>query len=346
MTNTKPLILMDVHFWKLHRLFHQSDHERLCVLADLAWGEKTKIPLSEALKILPGTDAIVAAGWRFGTEALALARDLRVIIDVNGAWPDLDYEACRERGIYVLSTAPSFGYQVAEMALGMTLGLCREICIGDKAMRDGTEEYVMRGNRTTSLLRGKRIGFVGFGNLARSIMRLLAPFNCVCQAYYPSLPAEEISAGGCLPTELDELLATSDVIYVVMAPSELSAGLLVRRRLALIQSHASLLLMSRASVVDFDALTEFVRAGRFRAGIDVFPTEPLPKDHPIRKADQAILSAHRAGTVPEGLYDLGRDIVDDLEAIFSGNPPHRLYEYALERAHRRSPDHTLSPPSS
>ena len=345
MAKTKPLILMDVHFWKVPRLFHQSDQERLTELADLAWGKGTKIPLVEAEKILPGTDAIVAAGWQFGAQALALAKNLRVIVDVNGAWPDLDYEKCREKGIYVLSTAPSFGYQVAEMALGMTLGLCREICIGDKAMRDGTEEYVMRGNRTTSLLRDKKVGFVGFGSLARSIMHLLTPFNCVYQTYYPSLAAEEIRHAGCVTTELDELLETSDVIYVVIAPSEMSTGILDRRRLALIRSHASLLLMSRASVVDFDALTEFVLAGRFKAGIDVFPTEPVPKDHPIREANQAILSAHRAGTVTEGLYDLGRDIVDDLAAIFTGFPPHRLYEFRLERTRQPSPARAPSPPS-
>ena len=72
-----------------------------------------------------------------------------------------------------------------------------------------------------------------------------------------------------------------------------------------IQPGAVLVLISRAHVVDFDALTELVLAGRFKAAIDVFPVEPLPLDHPIRRAPNAVLSGHRAGSVPEGLREIG-----------------------------------------
>jgi phosphoglycerate dehydrogenase-like enzyme len=85
-------------------------------------------------------------------------------------------------------------------------------------------------------------------------------------------------------------------------------------------------LISRAHVVDFDALTDLVLAGRFKAAIDVFPLEPLPLDHPIRQAPGAVLSAHRAGSVKEGLWELGRMVADDLEAITAGLPPQRLQQ--------------------
>jgi hypothetical protein len=87
---------------------------------------------------------------------------------------------------------------------------------------------------------------------------------------------------------------------------------------------AVFVLISRAHVVDFDALTDLVLARRFKAAIDVFPTEPLPIDHPIRRAEHAVLSAHRAGSVREGLWELGEMVVDDLEAIAAGLPPQRL----------------------
>ena len=86
----------------------------------------------------------------------------------------------------------------------------------------------------------------------------------------------------------------------------------------------SFVLASRAHVVDFDALTELVLAGRFKLATDVFPQEPLPADHPIRSAEGALLSAHRAGSVEEGMYDLGEMVVDDLEALVKGMPPRRL----------------------
>ena len=85
-----------------------------------------------------------------------------------------------------------------------------------------------------------------------------------------------------------------------------------------------LVLISRAHVVDFDALTDLVLEGRFKAAIDVFPVEPLPADHPIRQAPGAVLSAHRAGSVKQGLCEIGRMVVDDIEAIVQGLPPQRM----------------------
>ena len=81
------------------------------------------------------------------------------------------------------------------------------------------------------------------------------------------------------------------------------------------------LAVSREIVVDLDALTELVSQGRFKAVIDVFPAEPLPKDHPIRHAPGVVLSAHRAGSVERDLREIGRMVVDDLIAMRAGLPP-------------------------
>jgi phosphoglycerate dehydrogenase-like enzyme len=100
--------------------------------------------------------------------------------------------------------------------------------------------------------------------------------------------------------------------------------MLTRDKLELIRPDAVLLLLSRAHVVDFDALTELLAQGRFRAGIDVYPQEPLPKDHPIRQVNHAVLSSHRAGAIGEALQAIGRIVADDLEAICRGLPPHQM----------------------
>jgi phosphoglycerate dehydrogenase-like enzyme len=124
--------------------------------------------------------------------------------------------------------------------------------------------------------------------------------------------------------ELDALLETSKVIFVLATPSTENRALLSRERLERIQPGGVLVLVSRAHVVDFDALTELVVAGRFKAAIDVFPVEPLEADHPIRRAEGAVLSAHRAGPTVEGCHEIGEMVVDDLEAIVRGLPPQRM----------------------
>jgi phosphoglycerate dehydrogenase-like enzyme len=94
--------------------------------------------------------------------------------------------------------------------------------------------------------------------------------------------------------------------------------------LNLIAPDAVLVLMSRAHVVDFDALTDMLYAGRFRAAIDVFPEEPVPAGHPIRHAPNVILSAHRAGSVAGELRAIGHLVANDLEAMLSGLPPQQM----------------------
>ena len=93
--------------------------------------------------------------------------------------------------------------------------------------------------------------------------------------------------------------------------------------------------MSRAHIVDFEALTDLLSQGRFKAGIDVFPQEPLHLNHPIRQLSNVVLSSHRAGAIGEGLLNIGRLLVRDVEAVVSGRVPQEFQvaqpEYIRER---------------
>jgi phosphoglycerate dehydrogenase-like enzyme len=77
-------------------------------------------------------------------------------------------------------------------------------------------------------------------------------------------------------------------------------------------------------LVDFDALTEMVLEKKFRLGVDVFPEEPLPPDHPIHGAENAILSSHRAGAIDDAFRNIGRIVTNDMEAICRGLEPREM----------------------
>ena len=83
------------------------------------------------------------------------------------------------------------------------------------------------------------------------------------------------------------------------------------------------MLVSRAGMVDFDALLDAAASGHIRAAIDVFPEEPIPPQHRARHTPNTVLSAHRAGNVPEDWTGMGEMVVDDLEMILRGLPPQR-----------------------
>ena len=328
----KPTLLFDPHFRRTSTVFSSADLARLHAAAGIVWGRDEPIPETELEKIAPNVEIIVAGGWRYGDPARF--PKLRAILEVSGGFPSpaaLDYETSFAKGIRVLSCAPAFGPAVAEMALGLALAASRQIAWTDRMFRTSdpnwshTDFDTAIGEPFTHY--GKTVGFIGFGGLARALKPLIEPFGCDVQVYDPWLTDTYLRQNGVTPVDIGTLLSTSRFIYVLAVPSAENRAFLDRPALELIRPDAVLLLMSRSHVVDFDALTELLLEGRFRAGIDVFPEEPLPTDHPIRRAEHAVLSSHRAGANAEGLQSVGRAVADDVEALAAG-----LVPFAMQQA--------------
>jgi phosphoglycerate dehydrogenase-like enzyme len=105
--------------------------------------------------------------------------------------------------------------------------------------------------------------------------------------------------------------------------TEESRHLLGAERLRLIPEGARVILVSRAAVVDFDALLACVAEGRFLCAVDVWPEEPVAPDHPARGLEGMVLSAHRAGGIPSAFHDIGEMVLDDLALVARGLPPVR-----------------------
>ena len=319
----KPCVLLDPHGRALKDIFRPEDVRRLHRIADVVWGKDEPAPPAVLRSCRRRVDAIVAGNWRHGR-----VEDwprLKTIMEVGGMFVSLqglDFDACFRRGVRVLCCGPAFAPAVAEMALGLTLAAARGIVAEDRAVHAGQEQWTFRGAVATYSLRRQRVGFIGFGAIAQALKPLLTPFDCRLQAYDPWLEPAELEAQGVMPVPLDRLLRTSKVIFVLAAPAPENAGMLDAAKLRLIRRGALLVLVSRASVVDFDALTDLILKGRLAAAIDVFPKEPLAKDHPIRQSANAILTPHRAGSL--GRIDIGRGVVDDLAAIFAGREPARM----------------------
>lgn len=320
----KSKVIVDPNFRRMDEIFSAADQRRLRDLVDIVWGKDERMPQSEFLRALPEAEAVVCADWRYG-DVLDQARKLKAIMTVSGGFPlDLDYEACYQRRIRVLSAAPGFARQVAEFSLGLAIASAREIVAHDRLMRRGAELYLWDGNSSTFLLYDQPVGIIGYGGIGRELHRLLQPFGVSVSVYDPWLGDGYLRRQGLTPLSLETLLSTAKFIFVLAVPSSENRAMITRELLERIQRNAVFVLASRAHVVDFDALTEMVCAGRFKLATDVFPQEPLRADHPIRSAEGAILSAHRAGSVAQGMVELGEMVVDDLEAVIQGLPPRRL----------------------
>lgn len=316
-----PLILVDPLPRTLDAICDPSTRRRLEALGRLEVFESAPAPDDVVDRLLPETVLLIGQ-TAMPRERLDRAPKLRAIFNVETNFlPNIDYEACRQRGIWVLSPTSAFAPAVAESALAMAIDLARGITAADRAFRAGTEQWGLAGNAGCFMFAGAPVGLIGFGDLGRALRALLVPFRNPVSVHDPWLPPELIAVHDCRPASLDEVLATSRVLFIFAAPTTENAGFIGARELAKLPDGAAVLLMSRAGVVDFPALLAEVRSGRLRAATDVFPAEPVAADDPVRQLDGLLLSAHRTGGMPDALFAIGRMTVADAELILRGLSP-------------------------
>jgi phosphoglycerate dehydrogenase-like enzyme len=330
----KPCALVDPFPRTMELLFGQVELRRLKALVTPVVWEGSRMPAEMVDRHLPRAAALIGQ-TALPRERLERAEQLKAIINVEGNFqPTVDYDTCFQRGIHVLGVGNAFGAAVAEMALGFALSLARGIPEADRLFRRGREAYGRVSNQEAFLLSGAEIGFIGFGSLGRALLPLLEPFRCRVRVYDPWLPARWLAGQGMLPCSLDDLLAASQVVFVLAGATEENRAMLDRRRLDRLPKGACLILVSRASLVDFEALTAKLARGEIRAAVDVFPEEPLRRNHPIRRQENVILSAHRAGGLSAVYRLMGEMIVDDLAQVLKGLPPVRLQRAERETVSR------------
>jgi phosphoglycerate dehydrogenase-like enzyme len=283
----KPRVIVAPAFRQMSEIFDPISLQRLNELAEVRWGRDGAMPVEEFDVAMQEATAVVFGTWHYGRDSVAAAGpSLRHIFEVAGSFrhPDLNYPACFERDITVGSCAPAFGPVVAEMALALSLAAARLVTEGDAAFRRGDEPWLHAGNESAISLFGKTFGFVGAGGLSRHLQPLLKPFGGRFLAYDPWLDTSDLRERSIEPTDLETLFRASDVVYVLAVPSPDNRHLVSRRLMELLEPDAILAIISRAHLVDFDAMTQLVLQGRFRVAVDVFPQEPLAPDHPIRNA--------------------------------------------------------------
>jgi phosphoglycerate dehydrogenase-like enzyme len=319
------MILVDPYPRTLDQIFSSTARERLEALGPVTWHDGPPLGAAAVEHLLPELVAVVGQ-TALPAERLARAPRLRAVLNVEGNFlPNVDYAGCFARGIEVLGIGPVFGQPVAEMALGLALAAAREIPRGDAELRAGTEVLFDEGvNGGSFLLAGKPVGLVGCGSLGRALLPLLRPFRCELLAHDPWLAPAALAALGVRPVGLVELFERSRVVFVLAPPTTENTGAIGKACFDAMAPGSVVVLVSRAAVVDWPALLDAAASGRVRVATDVFPQEPVPPDEPARRTPGTILSAHRAGNVPEIWREIGEMVAADLEAVLTGGEPGRM----------------------
>ncbi len=321
----KPLLLLDQYFRLVEELFRPAAYAQFCKLTEVIGGKNRPMPRSEFDTNIREAQFLIAARPTLSAEQIADAPNLRAIIEVSGAFnPGLDYNACFERGIEVLSSMPGFRFAVAEMAVGMMIAGARGLVAEHENFRSGKENWVADMPGRDYSLYQQTIGFVGYGMIARECHRLISAFNPTVRAYDPWLESSNSELADVELASLETVLRNSNILVVAASPTDENRGLIGRERIRLLPDGALVVVISRTHLVDFPALMAEAKAGRIKVATDVFPVEPVAADDALRQHPNAIFSPHRAAAVHGGRHPIGDMIVADIEAMLDGRPERQL----------------------
>jgi phosphoglycerate dehydrogenase-like enzyme len=268
---------------------------------------------------LAGFDLVVIMRERTPFPASLLARlpRLRLLITSGMRNASVDLAAAAAAGVVVCGTA-SRSEPPVELTWALILGLARHVAREDHAFHTGGQWQSTVGMD----LAGSTLGLVGLGKIGTRVAAVATAFGMDVLAWSQNLTKERADAAGVtLAGSLPELLAASDIASVHLVLSDRTRGLLDAAALAHLRPHAYLVNTSRAAIVDQAALVEALRHHRIAgAGLDVFSTEPLPADDPLRALPNVLATPHLGYVTRTNYTGYFRGAVEDIEAFLAGEP--------------------------
>lgn len=265
-------------------------------------------------------DAVITGGHTgISREMLEQLPALKVVA-VNGVGTDaVDLAYCRARRLPVTATVGALTQDVADLAIGLLIAVCRNLCAVDRFVRDGRWELHPQPGAIALARRfsGMRVGIVGMGRVGRAVAVRAAAFGCPIR--YTDLRAMEDVAYDFIPS-LVELARESDAL-VLCAAADQAEGIVDAAVLDALGPRGFLVNVARGRLVNEADLTQALAAGRIAgAGLDVFVDEPhVPMA--LRQSDSVTLQAHRASATWETRTAMAEMVLASVAQALAGERP-------------------------
>jgi phosphoglycerate dehydrogenase-like enzyme len=238
---------------------------------------------------------------------------LKLIASTGPRNASIDLAAAAERGIAIAHTGYT-SVPTIELTWALILASARHISSEAASVRGGGWQHTLGDD-----LAGKTLGIIGLGNVGSGVAKIGLAFGMKVIAWSQNLTTDAATAVGARLVSKEELLRTADVISIHMILSKRTVGLIGAAELALMKPSARLINTSRGPLVVEAALLDALGNRRIAgAAIDVYDVEPLPHDHPYRRAGDLLATPH-IGYVTRGLYErFYRDTVTNISTWLDG----------------------------
>jgi len=303
-------------------VFPHLDQEREILAAaghELRYERDVHTP-DEVRAAVAGADGILNCYAPVPGEVIRTMPGCRIIARYGIGLDTIDIPTATELGIVVTNVPDYCIDEVSDHALALILALGRGVALLDRSVRSGTWDPLVA--RPLHRLRGRTLGLVGFGRIARRLAEKAAPIGFRVLATDPFVPAAVIEAAGVGPVELAELLEASDVVSIHAPMTEDNRHLIAAPELGRMKPGAFLVNTSRGPLVDLGAVRETLEAGHLGGvALDVLENEPPEADDPLFRRPDVVITPHAAFYSEEAMVEQQRKAAEQVVAALAGEMP-------------------------
>lgn len=273
----------------------------------------------EVLELTKTADAILAQWAPVSRKVIEGLENCKIIVRYGIGVDNVDLKAAKEMGIPVCNVPDYCIDEVADHAVAMGIALARQLTTTDKRVRSGnwkiTPPLVMPPFREMTF------ATLGYGRIAREVLKRAAALGFKTAAYDPFVEAPEMTRNNVEPLKLEQLLEGADIISLHLPLNDATHHIINEATIGQMKSQSIIINTARGGLIDNEALASALLNRRIgAAGLDVFEEEPLPVTHPLMSCDNTILTSHTAWYSASSIPVLQRMTMDELVRGLTGQP--------------------------
>jgi len=275
----------------------------------------------QAIEVLREADGILVNLHPLPARVIAALERCKVISRYGVGYDNVDVDQATAKGIWVARVPDYCLEDVSDQALALLLACIRKVTFKDRRIREGG--WNLHKEQPSFRIAGKTLGLIGYGAIARTLHRKVSGFGLDrVLVFDPFLDPQTITKNGGQAVDLRSLLKESDYVSVHAPLNDKTRGMVAARELSQMKKSGILINTSRGPLLDEKAVAEALADGKIAAaGLDVFESEPLPEQSPLRRLENVVLSDHAGWYSEESVAELKTKAAQNVLEVLEGRPP-------------------------
>ncbi len=333
MDNTKLNILITMANDNVRKSFIGSrEIKQLEQIGNIKWNEKNTQFTNEELRENLRDIDICITGWRtpkLDNYVLKNANKLKLLVHTGGTVAPVVSDYLYEMGVKVISGNLMYAESVAEGVIAYMLAALRDIPFFSNEVQLG--RWPSGEESKTEGLLNQTVGLIGFGMIAKHLVKMLNPFKVKIKVYSKHITEKTLLEYNLKKADLEEIFSTCKIISLHTSQRPETYHMIDDKLLSLIPEGSLLVNTARGSIIDEKALENHLKTGRFKAILDVFEEEPLPLNSGLRGLKNVILMPHMAGPTYDRRKFITSNLIEDINRFLKGEP--LKFEISREYSH-------------